>query len=128
MVFALGFVLGSLRVILLIPRFGEAGAVLIELPVILGIAWIACRQLAGAFDVAPELIPRLVMGATAFFSLMGAELGLSVLAFGRTIADHLAYYCEMHAWVGFAGQVAFGLFPVMQLGKRPKPKRDTGSA
>jgi hypothetical protein len=122
-VFAAGFVLGTLRVFLLIPWLGETAAVLIELPVILVVAWVACRRLVGAFDVASELAPRLVMGGTAFLSLMGTELIFSVLTFGRTVADHLAHYHEMHALLGLAGQVAFGLFPPMQLRKGHRSKR-----
>ncbi|NJO33060.1 MAG: hypothetical protein HC869_07820 [Rhodospirillales bacterium] len=123
MVFAAGFVLGTLRVFLLIPRVGETAAVLIELPVILGIAWLACRRLVAAFDVASKLTPRLVMGGVAFLTLMSAELGLSVLAFGRTFADHLDQYRDVHALLGLAGQVAFGLFPSIQLRKGNRSER-----
>jgi hypothetical protein len=119
-VFAAGFVLGALRVFLLIPWVGEFAAVLIELPVILLVAWVACGRLVEAFDVPSQLAPRLVMGGVAFLTLMGAELGLSVLAFGRTVADHLAQYHEAHALLGLAGQVVFGLFPATQL------RRDKG--
>lgn len=116
-VFAAGFLLGTLRVLLLIPSMGETAAVLLEMPIILGIAWFACRRMVRAFGVPAELAPRLVMGGTAFLILMGAEFGLSALLFGRTAAEHLDQYRETHALLGLAGQIAFGLFPVMQLRK-----------
>jgi hypothetical protein len=38
-VFAAGFVLGVLRTLVLVPLFGELAAVLVELPVMLTVAW-----------------------------------------------------------------------------------------
>jgi len=111
MVFAVGFLLGSVRIFLLLPWLGEAAAVLVELPVILCIAWFACRLLVRAFDVPPRITMRLTMGGIAFLTLIGAELGLSLFAFGRTPGEHLAQYREVHALLGLAGQVAFALFP-----------------
>ena len=52
--FLVGLVLGVFRVLLLAPRLGTTGAVLIELPVILPIAWFACRSLTTSLDVPPE--------------------------------------------------------------------------
>lgn len=114
-VFAAGFALGAIRVVLLIPMLGETAAVLMELPVILTVAWIASRWLVTTFDVSRQSVPRLLMGGAAFLTLMCAELGLSVLAFGRTVVDHLDQYSTIHGLLGLAGQVMFGLFPLMQL-------------
>lgn len=114
-VFATGFVLGALRIFLLNPRLGGTVAVLVELPAILAVSWTACRRLIAAFDVPPQLAPRLTMGAVAFLALLCAELGLSVLAFGRTVAEHLDGYRDAPSFLGLAGQVAFGLFPLLQL-------------
>lgn len=112
-VFAAGFALGAIRVVLLIPRIGETVAVLIELPVILTVAWIASRWLVTKFDVPRQSGPRLLMGGAAFLTLMCAELGLSMLAFGRTVVDHLDQYHTIHGLLGLAGQVMFGLFPLI---------------
>jgi hypothetical protein len=54
------------------------------------------------------------MGGVALVLLLGAELGLSVLAFGRTIAEHLASYGSPAGALGLAGQVAFALFPLLR--------------
>ncbi len=42
LVFALGFILGTLRVLVLEPRLGSTGAVLLELPVMLAASWLLC--------------------------------------------------------------------------------------
>ncbi|MEQ9487368.1 MAG: hypothetical protein RIM72_00060 [Alphaproteobacteria bacterium] len=114
-VFAIGFVLGTLRVFIVMPAVGETAAVAIELPVILTLSWLVCRWLIVRVVVAPELAPRLVMGGLAFGMLMAAELGLSAFVFGRTFADHLAHYRTFSGLLGLAGQIAFAAFPALPL-------------
>ena len=113
-VFAVGFVLGALRVTLVVPRLGETVAVALELPVILAISWMACRWLIVRFAVPADRNARLVMGATAFAVLMAAELGVSMIIFGRTLADHLDQYRTAPSLLGLTGQLAFAAFPLLQ--------------
>lgn len=114
-VFAVGFLLGTLRVLVLVPRLGETVAVITELPLMLIVSWLACRWLVARLDVAPVLAARAVMGAVAFALLMLGELAVAVLGFGRSLAEHLAHYREASASLGLAGQVGFALFPSLQL-------------
>ena len=60
-VFALGFVLGTLRVLVLAPTLGSTEAVLVEIPVMLTISWIVCGWLITRFDVSPRWRERLLM-------------------------------------------------------------------
>jgi hypothetical protein len=113
-VFAVGFVLGTIRVLVVIPRFGETNAVLIELPVMLALSWIACASLVRRFAVPPRLDARVVMGGVAFALLMSAEAGVSMFGFGRTFAEHFAVYQTAGAQLGLAAQIAFALFPLLQ--------------
>lgn len=117
-VFAAGFVLGSLRVLVIAPQLGEAIAVVLELPVILAIAWIACRRIVDRFDVPASPGSRFAMGTAAFVLLMGAELALAVFGFGRTVSEHLASYWSAPMATGLLGQVLYALFPLIQL-RRP---------
>ena len=77
LVFAAGFVLGTIRVLLVAPRWGELLAVLLESPIMLFVrGWRAghrfvCSEFVGA-------APGLAMGAAAFALLMTAELALSL--------------------------------------------------
>ena len=93
-VFAIGFVLGTIRVTLVIPRFGELVAVCMEAPVLLALAWPTCRVLVWRFAVPDSPSARAAMGGLAFVVLMLAELSLSTLLFGRTPAQHWASYNE----------------------------------
>ncbi len=110
-VFSAGFVLGVVRVLWLQGRLGETVAVLVELPVILTVAWLACTRIADRSRVIPRIGPRLVMGAVALGLLLAAELVLSVSLAGRTPLEHFALYREPAAQLGLAGQLLFGLMP-----------------
>jgi hypothetical protein len=113
-VFAIGLVLGTIRVLVVIPRVGETNAVLLELPLMLALSWFACSWLVRRLAVPRNAAHRLVMGAVAFALLMLTELGVSVLGFGRTLAEHLAGYQAQGAQLGLAAQLAFALFPLVQ--------------
>lgn len=115
LVFAAGFLLGTLRVLVLTPNIGETVAVAFELPVMLAVSWFGCRWLVARFGVAAVLTPRLVMGGVAFSILVLAEVAVSKLAFGRSLSDHLAQYGEPSTMLGLAGQIAFAAFPAVQL-------------
>jgi hypothetical protein len=111
-VFAAGFVLGVLRTLVLVPLLGELGAVLVELPVILTIAWLVCTRILRRWPLSSP--SALGMGAIAFLLLMGAEASLPTLLAGRSLAEHLALYSQLPHQVGLAGQLAFSLFPWIQ--------------
>ena len=113
-VFATGFVLGTLRVLVLVPNLGEFASVVLELPVILFVSWVTCRRIVLATHLEPAIGPRLIMGGTAFGLLMVAEIGVATLGFGRTIGEHFSHYATVPAQLGLAGQVIFASFPVIQ--------------
>jgi hypothetical protein len=115
LVFACGFVLGTLRVTLIIPRIGELAAVALEVPILLTLAWLICRCLIRRFDVPAVTGARLVMGAVAFALLMLAELVLSVLLAGRTPAQHWALYRDLAHQIGLVAQIGFAAMPLLQL-------------
>ena len=111
-VFAAGFMLGVLRTLVLVPLLGELGAVMVELPLILTLAWLVCTRILRRWPLLPPAAAA--MGAIAFLLLMLAEAGLSTLLAGRSLADHLALYAQLPHQVGLAGQLAFALFPWIQ--------------
>lgn len=117
--FAAGFALGVVRVLVVLPRLsptlGETTAVLLELPVILTIAWWVCRWLVSRFEVPPSAPARLLMGALAFSLLLGAEMVLGALGFGRTASDQLQSFLHLPGFLGLLGQLAFAAFPLIQL-------------
>jgi hypothetical protein len=113
--FGFGFLLGAVRMLVVVPAVGDISAVVLEMPIMLAISWFSSRWLVGRFSVPDGLAPRLVMGGLAFALLMFAEVGLSILGFGRTFAEHLASYRQVASIMGLLGQLAFASFPAIQL-------------
>ena len=109
-VFALGFVLGTIRVLWLAPLVGLMPATLIELPVMLTASWLAAGWLVRRFAITTASA-ALTMGTLAFMLLMVAECALAVTMMGQTPAQWLADLRQSHALLGLAGQVMFALIP-----------------
>ena len=118
-VFVAGFVLGVLRTLVMVPMLGELAAVLVELPVIMTIAWLVCARILKRWPLSPAAAAG--MGAIAFLLLMAAEAGLSTLLAGRSLAEHLALYARLPHQLGLAGQVAFAWFPWIQARRSQMP-------
>jgi hypothetical protein len=123
LIFLLGFLLGTVRTILV----GESGdrlrAVLIELPIMLAASWFVCGQVVRRCAVADAPAPRLAMGGFAFALLMLAELGVGALLFGRTPAEHFLLYREASYAIGLVAQVLFAAMPLAQLWARRRERR-----
>lgn len=114
-VFAVGFALGTARVLAIAPRLGEGVAVLLELPLMLLASFVLARWAVARWAVPARLGPRAAMGLMAFAILMGLELALSVLLFGNSLQDHLSAYRAPERLLGLAGQIAFGALPALLL-------------
>lgn len=121
-VFAAGFVLGTIRTVVLAPRLGPLAAVLVEIPVMLVIAHAACRWLVARFAVPAALSDRLVMGGVAFVLLIAAEL-LLALVLGGTASGFLVALAEPAGMAGLAAQAVFGALPVVPAWPRRTPRR-----
>jgi hypothetical protein len=84
LVFGAGFLLGSVRVPLLVPRLGERAAELLEAPVMLVVIFLAARYVVRRFGLAAET--SIFVGLLALALLLGAEVVLSA-AMGRSVWD-----------------------------------------
>jgi hypothetical protein len=109
-VFALGFVLGTLRVLWVIPRVGLIPATLLELPIILTASWFAAGWILRRFAIESQR-EALTLGVLAFVLLMAAECALAAALVGQTPKQWLAELARPHALLGLAGQVVFALMP-----------------
>lgn len=112
-VFAASFVLDTLSVLVLMPNLGEFVSVMLELPIIVFVSWVACLIIRTT-HLHLAIGPRLIMSGTAFGLLMIAETGVATLGFERTIGEQFAHYATLPAQFGLAGQVMFASFPVIQ--------------
>ena len=109
-VFALGFVLGTVRTLWLAPAIGLVPATLAELPVMLGASWLASGWLVRRFAIV-STGAGLAMGGLAFALLMAAECALAAGLIGQTPGAWLTGLAQPHALLGLGGQVVFALMP-----------------
>jgi hypothetical protein len=113
LIFPVAFLLGVLRTLVLVPLTGELVAVALEVPVLLALTWRVARRLGR--PVPATAGARVSMGLVAFALLMVAELALAVLILDMPAMAFLAGMTTAPGLLGLAGQIAFGLIPLVQL-------------
>jgi hypothetical protein len=64
-VFGAGFILGPIRILLVVPRYGDRVAELMEAPLMLIVVVFAAKWVVRRFDVPAALIDRLAVGLLA---------------------------------------------------------------
>jgi hypothetical protein len=89
-VFGAGFVLGTLRVLWAVPRFGERTAELMESPIMLVVTILAARWVVRRLAIPAAVLPRLGMGLVGLALLLVAELSMVWLVRGLTISEYVA--------------------------------------
>lgn len=120
-VFGLGFVLGTIRVLVVVPWLGsDSLAIAAELPVMLAASWFAARWLVRRFGPF-SASARALVGGLAFVLVMVAEAVLAVALFGQTFAAWLASQVRMPGLMGLGAQLLFGLMPLLVAGNRHRP-------
>ena len=113
-VFFCGFVLGSLRIFVLLPLMDELWAVCLELPIMLTLSWLIARHLTrNRKDLYPAAA-RLWMGIWAFGLLMVAEYVLATSLMGAAPSSYFDHWATAAGAIGLAGQIAFALIPFVQ--------------
>lgn len=120
LVFAAGFVFGTIRTLTTADTpDARLMAVVVELPAILVVSWLACAHATRRYAVPPTTVERLAMGGLAFALLMLAELLLDVVLAGKTAREHFEAYAEASHQLGLAGQAVFALIPLIQSKRHP---------
>lgn len=109
--FAVGFLLGSFRMLILVPRVGEVAAVLIECPIILLASFFIARWVLRRFSPHATAVHRLLIGLLAFAMLMSTELLMSSLR-GISPQEFASALLKAPGAIGLAGQTLFALMPL----------------
>jgi len=112
LVFGAGFVLGTIRVLLVVPRIGTRTAELIETPVMIVVSFLAARWIIRRLAVPPTAGERIAMGLLALGFLLDAEFTLVLWLRGLTITEYLATRDPVS---GAAYLIALGVFAVIPL-------------
>jgi len=111
--FGAGFVLGPFRILVLVPRLGARTAELIEMPVMIGITWLAARWVTQKFSVPPERGPRLSVGVMAGALLLLAEFTLVLRLRGLTLEEYFATRDPVSGTAYYAAVLLLVLMPLL---------------
>ena len=109
-VFSAGFILGVVRVVLLVPRVGERLAELIEMPLMLAVVYFAARHLVHRESSRINAGGWLRVGAIALLLLLAVEFGVVLTLRGLSITEYVASRDPLS---GSAYVVSLLLFAVM---------------
>ena len=90
LVFGTGFVLGTIRILWIVPRFGTRTAELMEAPIMLVVTILAARWVARLLSLPPKARTRLGVGFLALGFMLGAECTFVLWLRGLTIGEYLA--------------------------------------
>jgi hypothetical protein len=115
--FSLGFVLGTIRVVFIAPRFGALAGTIVEVPIMLVAAFWACRWTIRRWHVPIASATRWAMTIWFLVLLFVFETILGAALFGRTIAQQWAALATSAAMLGLAAQLVAALLPTL-VGRR----------
>jgi hypothetical protein len=110
-VFAIGFVLGVARVLLLVPRIGERWAELAELPVMVLASVLVARALCARLRVPAVAARRLAMGGLALLAMLFVEFGVVAPLRGLDLEAAIAQRDPVSGTAYLLSLVAFALAP-----------------
>ncbi len=121
--FLVGFLIGPLRELVLKPRLGGTGALLIEAPVMLVAMFYVAWRCVGWFAVSPRAADRIAMGGVALALLLCAEVVLSKLLRGMTLDTWLAHFASTEGMISAALYATFAAAPLLLLAAAKEPGR-----
>ncbi len=111
LVFGTGFVLGTVRVLWLVPRFGTRTAELLEMPLMLIAIVLAARWTNRRFADAHGPSTRLGIGLIALGLVIAAELVVGFALRGSSPIEALANRDPLSGTVYYASLVLFAALP-----------------
>ena len=113
LVFGAGFVLGAIRILWVVPRFGIRIAELMETPIMLVVTILAARRVVRHLAVPPMPSRRLGMGCVALCLMLIAEFTLVLSFRGLSISEYLATRDPVSGSVYYAMLGAFCIMPLL---------------
>jgi len=112
LVFGAGFVLGPIRILLLVPRVGVRTAELIEMPLMIMATILAARGVVLYFGGRSVRRASLRVGFLALSLLVAAEIGLGNLR-GSTLSDYITARDPVSGTTYFAALALFAFMPAL---------------
>ncbi len=113
LVFGAGFVLGPIRILGAVPRFGTRMAELMESPIMLVVIVAAARWIVRRMSVPPTVASRLGMGCIALALMLAAEFLFVLRLRGLSISEYLATRDPVSGTVYYMMLVLFAVMPLL---------------
>lgn len=113
LVFAVGFVLGAIRTLWVVPRIGTRKAELTEMPVMLAVTILMARRTVLRLRVPPMLSARIGMGCIALVLMLVAEFGFVLWIRGLTIRQYLATRDPISGAAYYVLLIVFAVMPLL---------------
>jgi hypothetical protein len=110
LVFGAGFVLGTIRTLWIVPRFGARTAELMETPIMFVITVLAAHWVARHLLLPPTLATRLGVGLVALGFLLVVEFTVVLWFRGLTIGEYIQ---RRDPVAGTVYIIMLGVFAVM---------------
>jgi hypothetical protein len=117
LVFGAGFVLGPIRILWAVPRFGTRVAELMEAPIMFVVTILAARWVVRRLTVPPKASSRFGMGCVGLGLMLVAEFTLVLWLRGLSISEYLASRDPVSGTVYY---VMLGVFCIMPLLVSPR--------
>ena len=112
-VFGAGFILGTIRTLLVVPRLGTRVSELIELPIMLVVTIVAARWVVLRLALPPTLFARLGMGSIALGFMLVGEFGFVLWLRGLSIKEYLATRDPVSGTAYYAMLTVFAIVPLL---------------
>jgi hypothetical protein len=112
-VFAAGFLLGSIRVLWVEPKLGQAPAVLCESPLLLAVMVLAARWVPSLVGIEKSGTGLVLMGAIALALQQAADFLVGTRLRGITVAQQLAYFATKAGLIYAFLLIAFAIMPLL---------------
>jgi hypothetical protein len=123
-VFAIGFVLGVLRTLWLVPLVGERLAELLELPVVVIASWAIARVLMRGRAAALGVGQAGAVGLLALALLLLAEVAVVVLLRAESVAEYVAERDPVAGTAYVGALLLFAAMPALAAALRPREAAD----
>ena len=113
LVFGAGFVLGPIRILWVVPRFGTRMAELMETPIMFVVIIVAARWIVRRLALPSTASIRLGMGSLALGLMLVAEFTLVLWLRGLSISEYLASRDPVSGMVYYAMLGVFAIMPLL---------------
>lgn len=119
LVFAVGFALGTVRVLLVVPHLGERTAELLELPLMIAASLLSARFVLHRARL-ERTSQRLATGLVALALMLTAELTLVLTLRDLTLAEYVASRDPLSGSAYLLGLAVFAAAPVLVGSSAPR--------